>query len=93
MQKYGVVDEQAELRRELIAWTSSVAGSNPSEQHLFHGGDAPDAADLWVYGMLTAMNGMGTLAQVLRDVQGLHPWFCRMEVLVNSAAGKPKQLV
>ena len=52
----------------------------------FHGGAEPDLADIVVWGMLNAMSGMRTLADLRMEVVALDKWFTAMQVRMTSAA-------
>ena len=54
----------------------------------FHGGNIPDLADVVVWGMLSAMKGMRTLADLRDTFPELDKWYTNMELLVTTHAGK-----
>ncbi len=76
--KYGIVDERAELLKELRKWTDAFQG------RLFLHGDAPTLPDLMVFGVLRSIVGLGTFRMVMTENSALQAWYERMEQLVGS---------
>lgn len=54
------------------------------------GGDQPSLADVSLFGMVRAVRGMTTFADVMANTE-LRPWFERMEGLVGGSARMQEQ--
>jgi microsomal prostaglandin-E synthase 2 len=79
--KYGIVNEREELYAAADDFANAVGDDRP-----FHGGDAPDLADMAVFGVLRAIQLIG--ADTWQDLQAhsrIGPWFARMQAAAPSA--------
>lgn len=82
--KYGIDDERAALRAALEDWGARLGGS------AFHGGDeAPDLADLAVYGVVRSVHHTDTYRELLESGPApFREWFAR----VHEAVGEPSRV-
>lgn len=76
--KYGIEDERVALYAALNAWVDAV-GDRP-----FLGGHAPNMADLSVFGVLRAIQGLQTFDDMMQHVS-IEPWFTRMAATVGAS--------
>lgn len=86
----GVTDERAALYAAGYEWLRRCGvpdtGAPASPAVRFHGGDAPDLADIVVFGMLSAMGGMRTLADLRTNVPALDKWYTSVLETMSDAA-------
>ncbi|KAG7383449.1 Prostaglandin E synthase 2 [Phytophthora boehmeriae] len=78
--KYGIEDERQALYSALDSWVDAVGDNRP-----FLGGDEPNMADLSVFGVLRAMNGLDTYNDMMRETS-IEPWFTRMTAKVGPSS-------
>eukprot|EP00793_Prasinoderma_coloniale_P005468 PRCOL_00004876-RA len=79
--KYGIVEERAELYAAVDEFVAAVG-----PDRAFHGGDAPDLADMAVYGVLNAVQLIGADTwEDLNEHSTIGPWFKRMQAAAPSA--------
>jgi microsomal prostaglandin-E synthase 2 len=75
--KYGIDDERAALYAALNAFVDAVGKERP-----FLGGAQPNTADLSVFGVLRAMEGLKTYDDLMQQ-SSIAPWFERMRAAVG----------
>ncbi|KAF4317402.1 hypothetical protein BBO99_00008072 [Phytophthora kernoviae] len=78
--KYGIEDERQALYSALDSWVAAVGDTRP-----FLGGDEPNMADLSVFGVLRAMDGLDTYSDMMRETS-VEPWFTRMTAKVGPSS-------
>ncbi|TMW61488.1 hypothetical protein Poli38472_012679 [Pythium oligandrum] len=76
--KYGIEDERETLYAALNSWVDAV-GDKP-----FLGGHEPNMADLSVFGVLRAMDGLQTFDDTMQNTS-VKPWFVRMTERVGAS--------
>lgn len=69
--KYQIQDERGDLYAELDSWVDAVG------DRAFLGGSEPNMADLSVFGVLRAMDGLDTYSDLMANTR-IKPWFTRM---------------
>ncbi|TDH68092.1 hypothetical protein CCR75_004361 [Bremia lactucae] len=79
-QKYDITDERQALYSALNTWLEAIG-----DERDFLGGHEPNLADLSVFGVLRAMHGLDTYADILRDTN-IEPWVTRMITKVGATA-------
>ena len=77
--RHGIEDERADLYAECDKFVDEAVGSRK-----FCGGDAPNNADLCVFGVLRAVKTFETFADVMANTS-IRPWYERMEKAVGPA--------
>lgn len=77
--RHGIEDERAALYTECDKFVKEAVGSRA-----FCGGDAPNNADLSVFGVLRAVKTFETFKDVMENTT-IAPWYERMKVAVGSA--------
>lgn len=77
--KYNIVDERAELRAVLCEWTAAVGNKK-----FLHGNDIT-LPDLMVFGVLRAIDGLGTFKEIMEANKELKEWFGRVDAVVGSS--------
>ncbi|OWY96711.1 Prostaglandin E synthase [Phytophthora megakarya] len=78
--KYNIDDERQALYSALDSWVGAIGEKRP-----FLGGDEPNMADLSVFGVLRAMNGLDTYNDMMRETN-IEPWFTRMTDKVGASS-------
>eukprot|EP00644_Phytophthora_capsici_P009057 jgi/Phyca11/504192/fgenesh2_kg.PHYCAscaffold_6_\ len=78
--KYNIDDERQALYDALNSWVEAVGDKRP-----FLGGDEPNMADLSVFGVLRAMDGLDTYNDMMRETN-IQPWFTRMKSAVGTSS-------
>lgn len=71
MKKYQIDDARGDLYAALDSWVSAVGDRE------FLGGTEPNMADLSVFGVLRAMDGLDTYSDLMANTR-IKPWFTRM---------------
>ena len=79
--KYGIEDERAELFERVDEWAAELQAS---EGVFRSGGDAPDLADVSVYGVLRAAAGL-PLYDEIAERGGLRGWLAAMDHVTGGA--------
>lgn len=78
--RHGIEDERAELYKCLEDWMQNAVG-----KAAFCGGDAPNLADISVFGVLRAVKTFETFADAMEHTSA-GPWYKRMEGAVGVAS-------
>ena len=73
-------DERESLYEEAVRWTHAVGKKS------FLGGKEPNLADLNMYGVISAIEGLDAF-QDLMDNTDIRPWYARMKKRVTSHSG------
>jgi microsomal prostaglandin-E synthase 2 len=71
--KYGIVDERAELKTELLVWTDALKTND------FLHGKQMTMPDLMVYGVLNAIEGLQTFNVIMTENATLKAWYDRVK--------------
>ena len=71
--KYGIVDERAELKTELLVWTDALKTND------FLHGKKITMPDLMVYGVLRAIEGLQTFDVIMTENARLKVWYDRVK--------------
>jgi len=79
--RHGIVDERAELYKDLNQWTDAAVGTSA-----FCGGAAPNLADLAVFGVLRAVKTFQTFEDAMAECPDAKRWYKRMEHEVGGAS-------
>lgn len=77
--RYEIDDEREALYSALASWVEAVGDRS------FLGGSEPNMADLSVFGVLRAMDGLDTYKDLM-DNTSIKPWFARMTEKVGSSS-------
>eukprot|EP00177_Eucheuma_denticulatum_P007434 GFKZ01013531.1.p1 GENE.GFKZ01013531.1~~GFKZ01013531.1.p1 ORF type:complete len:319 (+),score=48.14 GFKZ01013531.1:239-1195(+) len=80
--KYGIEDERGEFASALGDWMEAVREQGGT----FFGGERPGMADLSVYGVLKAIQGFDTFAEMVAGNDDLREWFERVRDAVGEEA-------
>jgi len=80
--KYGIEDERDALSTALDAWVKEACNSD----HPFHGGDAPNVADIAVFGCIRSIEGLRTFDMVMEHDGAIRAWYSRVAVEVGKSA-------
>jgi microsomal prostaglandin-E synthase 2 len=79
--RHGITDERAALYAAVGDWLGAVGPRD------FHGGGAPDLADLAVFGVLRSVEGLDTFGDTMANTE-VAAWYDRM----RSAVGPPARV-
>jgi len=80
--KYGLKsDERESLYDSCKEWTKAIG-----RKRKFMGGDAPNLADLAMYGSLSSIEGCQAFADLM-NATDIGPWYKRTQEAVNASAG------
>lgn len=74
--KYNIENEREALLETIALWVKQVEGQT------FHGGEAPDVADLCVFGVLRSVEGHPLHVDVLANTE-IGTWYNAMEALIG----------
>ena len=80
--RHGITDERAALYEEVGKFTEALGARK------FMGGETPNLADLSLFGVLRAVKGFDTHADVMAHT-ALRPWYERMEAEVGASSRLP----
>ncbi|EDV27578.1 expressed hypothetical protein [Trichoplax adhaerens] len=85
--KYNLKDDVRESMYDSASkWVSAVG-----KKEKFMGGDSPSLADLAVYGVLSAIEGLDAFEDLMKTVPSMKPWYDRTKDAVMSHGGCPKE--
>ena len=81
--RHGIEDERASLFEETRKWMSEGVGKSGGK---FCGGDAPNIADISMFGVFRAVKTFQTFKDVCEEVPELVPWYERMQKAVGESS-------
>ena len=81
--RHGIEDERASLFEETRKWMSEGVGQSGGK---FCGGDAPNIADISMFGVFRAVKTFQTFEDVCKEVPEMVPWYERMQKAVGESS-------
>tara|TARA_B100001540_G_scaffold14007_1_gene12225 strand:- start:946 stop:1932 length:987 start_codon:yes stop_codon:yes gene_type:complete len=81
--RHGIEDERASLFEETRKWMSEGVGKSGGQ---FCGGDAPNIADISMFGVFRAVKTFQTFEDVCKEVPEMVPWYEKMKKAVGESS-------